>query len=318
MDKEEKIKKYSNKEITVLWKPKLCIHAGVCVQLLPQVYKPDERPWINIENASTEELKVQIDICPTSALSYYNNDGNRQESKRKNVLNKNALHKISYGMYILSSGKDDKYNGQIVNAVIQATSDPATVAVCVNRDNLTHELVENSKVFTLSILSEDAPMNLIGNFGFKSGRDINKFEGVNFKKGQNGVPIVLDSLVAFLEFELINQMDMGSHTMFVGKVTNRDILSDENPMTYAYYHNIKGGKSPKSAPHYIEDEEGINIKQQGGSKMDKYVCETCGYVYDPEKGDQDAGIKSGTIFEDLPDDWVCPTCGVSKNEFEKK
>ncbi len=170
-------------------------------------------------------------------------------------MNPQALHKISYGMYILTSGKDDKFNGQIVNAVIQATSDPATVTVCVNHDNLTHEMIEDSKVFTLSILSENTPMNLIGNFGYKSGRDIDKFEGVNCKTGQNGVPIVLDSVTAFLEFELINQMDMGSHTMFAGRVINGDILSDDNPMTYAYYHNVKGGKSPKSAPHYIEGEK---------------------------------------------------------------
>ncbi len=182
-------------------------------------------------------------------------------------MNPQALHKISYGMYILTSGKDNKFNGQIVNAVIQATSDPATVTVCVNHDNLTHEMIEDSKVFTLSILSENTPMNLIGNFGYKSGRDIDKFEGINCKTGQNGVPIVLDSVTAFLEFELINQMDMGSHTMFAGRVINGDILSDDNPMTYEYYHNVKGGKSPKSAPHYIEGEEDTVIKTKGDGKM---------------------------------------------------
>lgn len=233
-------------------------------------------------------------------------------------MNKNALHKISYGMYILTSKNGDKINGQIANAVLQMTSDPITVGVCVNHNNLTHEFIDKSKVFTISSLSEDAPMNLIGNFGYKSGRDIDKFEGINCKTGKNDVPIVLDSVVAFLELELINQMDMGSHTMFVGKVINGDILSDETPMTYAYYHNVKGGKSPKSAPHYVKAEEKIDIKTKGDSKMSKYVCNTCGYVYDPEKGDQDAGIKPGTMFEDLPDDWVCPTCGVSKDEFEKE
>ena len=233
-------------------------------------------------------------------------------------MNPQALHKISYGMYILTSGKNDSFNGQIVNAVIQATSNPPTFAVCVNHDNLTHEFIEDSKVFTLSTLSEDAPMNLIGNFGYKCGRDIDKFDGINCKTGQNGVPIVLDSVSGFLEFELINQMNMGSHTMFVGKVLNGDILSDDNPMTYAYYHIVKGGKSPKSAPHYIEAEEETDIKRKGGGKMDKYVCNTCGYVYDPENGDPDVGIESGTQFKDLPDDWQCPTCGVSKDEFEKE
>jgi len=180
-------------------------------------------------------------------------------------MNVKALHKISYGMYILTSGKDNKFNGQIVNSVIQATSEPATVAICVNHDNLTHEFIENSKVFTLSILSEDTPVRLIGNFGFKSGRDIDKFKGINFRTGRNGAPILLDSVVAFLECELINQMDLGSHTMFLGRVTDGDILSDKNPMTYSYYHTIKGGKAPKSAPHYIGAEEGISAGEKAAN-----------------------------------------------------
>lgn len=233
-------------------------------------------------------------------------------------MNVKALHKISYGMYILTSGKDRQSNGQIANAVIQATSEPPTVVVCVNHDNLTHEFIENSKVFTLSILSEDAPMTLIGRFGFQCGRDIDKFEGINFRTGLNGAPIVLDYVVAFLECELVNQMDIGSHTMFLGRVIGGDILSDKNPMTYAYYHAVKGGKAPKNAPHYIGSEEDVNVTDKGGNKMDKYVCTVCGYVYDPEKGDPDAGIKPGTRFENLPDDWTCPVCGASKEEFEKE
>ncbi len=136
--------------------------------------------------------------------------------------------------------------------------------------------------------------------------------------GKNGVPIVLDSCVAFSELELINQMDMGSHTMFVGKVVDGDVLSKDNPMTYVYYHDVKGGKSPKSAPHYVEAEEKTDIETKGDSKMDKYVCNTCGYVYEPENGDPGAEIVSGTPFSDLPDDWVCPTCGVSTDDFEKE
>ncbi len=112
-------------------------------------------------------------------------------------------------------------------------------------------------------------------------------------------------------------MDMGSHTMFVGKVINGDILSNENPMTYSYYHNVKGGKSPKSAPHYVEVEEVTDTNTKGDSKMEKYVCNICGYVYNPEEGDQGMEIKPGTMFEDLPDDWGCPTCSVPKDDFTK-
>ncbi len=232
-------------------------------------------------------------------------------------MDNKVLQKISYGMYILTSKNEDKVNGQIANALLQMTSDPVTFGVCVNNNNLTHEFINKSKVFTVSILSENAPMNLIGNFGFKSGRDINKFDGIDCRTGKTGVPIVLNSVLAFSELELINQMDMGSHTMFVGKVINGDILSNENPMTYSYYHNVKGGKSPKSAPHYVEVEEVTDTKTKGDSKMEKYVCNICGYVYNPEQGDQGAEIKPGTMFEDLPDDWGCPTCSVPKDDFTK-
>ena len=232
-------------------------------------------------------------------------------------MNRKALHKISYGMYILSSKRGSEFNGQIVNAVIQATSKPTTLIVCVNHENLTHEFIEESKVFTLSVLSVDAPMKLIGNFGFKCGRDFDKFEGLDFKIGQNGVPIVLDSTVAFLECKLINKMKLETHSIFLGEILNGDILSDKDPMTYGYYHEVKGGKISKNAPHFIgvEEENKIKIKKEG--TPDKYVCTVCGYVYDPEVGDPDSGIKPGTSFESLPDSWVCPVCGVPKEKFEK-
>lgn len=171
-------------------------------------------------------------------------------------MNPKALERISYGMYILTSRKGGKLNGQIVNAVLQTTADPVTITVCVSHDNLTHEFIEESRVFTLSILSESAPIGLIAGFGYRSGRDFDKFEGISFREGQNGVPIVLDSTVAFLECELIDQMDLGSHTVFAGRVVGGDVLSDETPMTYAYYHTVKGGKSPKNAPNYVSVEKG--------------------------------------------------------------
>jgi flavin reductase (DIM6/NTAB) family NADH-FMN oxidoreductase RutF/rubredoxin len=231
-------------------------------------------------------------------------------------MNPKALQQISYGMYILTSGKDGKLNGQIANAVLQATADPVTVAVCVSHENLTHEFIEHSKVFTLSVLSEDAPMNLIAGFGYRSGRDHDKFQGVSFREGRNGAPIVLDSTVAFLECELIDQMDLGSHTMFAGRLIDGDLLSDKDPMTYAYYHTVKGGKSPKNAPSYVHEES--STAEEGVGKMIRYVCSVCGYVYDPEKGDPNAGIEPGTSFQDLPDGWVCPVCGAAKGKFEKE
>ncbi len=229
-------------------------------------------------------------------------------------MNTKTLHKISYGLYVVSSKKDGKFNGQIANTVFQITSEPPTIAVSINKTNLTHEYITASQVFTVSILSQDAPMQFIGTFGFKSGRDIDKFKDVKYKAGVTGVPIVLDYSVGYLEAEVISSVDVGTHTIFTGKVVACDIFDDKAiQMTYDYYHKIKGGKAPKTAPTYIKEE--TNKKESIMSE--KYKCTVCGYIYDPAKGDPDSGIKPGTPFKDLPDDWVCPTCGADKSAFEK-
>src|SRR4030042_2388698 len=107
-------------------------------------------------------------------------------------MNTKALYEISYGVYVVCSVNGDKMNGQIANTVIQVASEPPTLAVSINKDNLTHEYIKKSGVFTASILCQETPLSFIGNFGFKSGRDINKFEGVNYKIGTTGAPIVID------------------------------------------------------------------------------------------------------------------------------
>ena len=227
-----------------------------------------------------------------------------------------TLHKISYGLYIISSKNKDKINGQIGNVIFQITSEPPQVAISINQQNLTHEFIKNSKVFTASILSQKAPMTLIGNFGFKSGKNIDKFKDVNYKIGTTKAPIVTDSSIGYIECKVINSISCGTHTIFIGEIVNAEILSDDEPMTYAYYHLVKGGVSPKTAPTYMKSVDKPTKKEE--EKMDKYVCKVCGYVYNPEKGDPDNGIESGTGFEDLPENWVCPICGASKDDFEKQ
>ncbi|MDW8165719.1 MAG: rubredoxin [Elusimicrobiota bacterium] len=225
-----------------------------------------------------------------------------------------ALYKIGYGMYIVATkNKEGKFNGQIANTVFQVTADPPQIAVCLNKQNLTTEYLKESKIFSVSILTEQTPMKFIGQFGFKSGRDIDKFNGVNYKIGISGAPVVLDYTAAYIEAEVVSYTDVGSHIVFVGKVVNAEVINEETPMTYAYYHILKKGKSPKTAPTYIDEK---NLEQKE-SKMKKYVCSVCGYIYDPEKGDPENGIKPGTSFEELPQDWVCPVCGVGKDQFEE-
>ena len=169
-------------------------------------------------------------------------------------MNLKALHKISYGLYIVASKKEGSFNGQICNTVFQVTSEPAKVVISVNKLNSTHEFIRESNVFTVSILSKDTPLKFIGHFGFKSGRDMDKFKGINYKVSRTGAPIVLDNAVAYIEAEVIKEVDAGTHTIFIGKVVDAEILTDEDPMTYAYYHIIKRWKTPKTAPTYIKGE----------------------------------------------------------------
>jgi len=231
-------------------------------------------------------------------------------------MNLKTLHKISYGLYVVCSKNNDKYNGQIANAMFQVTAEPPTLAISINKQNLTHEFIEKSKVFTISVLSEEAPLKFIGTFGFKSGRTINKFEGIKYRIGKTKTPIVLDYSLAYIECKLIDKIDVGTHTIFIADVVEADVINGDNPMTYEFYHKVKGGYSPKSAPTYFR---AVDIKEKKEEKkMDSYVCNVCGYVYDPDVGDPDNGIAPGTRFEDLPDNWVCPVCGAAKDAFSKE
>ena len=231
-------------------------------------------------------------------------------------MNKAAFYKITYGLYIVTAGQNGEFNGQIANTMFQVTSEPATVAISINKENYTHELVKLSRKFAVSLLGEAAPMTFIGTFGFKSGRDIDKLKNVKTKIGATKVPIVLDYAIAYLEAELINELDCGTHTIFVGRIVDADVLSEAEPMTYDYYHKVKGGKASKNAPTYMKEEPAAQSKQ--ATPQARYTCSVCGYVYDETKGDPDSGIVPGTRFEDIPDSWVCPVCGATKSQFEKE
>lgn len=227
-------------------------------------------------------------------------------------MNTKALHKISYGLYIITAKSGDKINGQVANTVFQISGDPATIAVSINKQNLTGEFIRDSKVFGVCILAQEAPLSLIGQFGFKSGREVDKFAGTNYRTGSTGVPWLTDHILACLEAEVIQEVDAGTHRIFIGRVTGAEVWKEGVPMTYAYYHQIKRGSVPKTAPGYTPEQKERKVA------MDKYVCSVCGYEYDPAVGDPENGIAPDTPFEQLPGDWVCPVCGVGKGEFEKE
>jgi len=168
-------------------------------------------------------------------------------------VNVKALYKLGYGLYIVSSRKGDRFNGQIANTVFQITSEPPTIAVSINKNNLTHEFITESKVLAVSVLSQDTPLTFIGHFGFKSGRDIDKLDGINYKIGESQAPVVTEHTLAYLEVRVNKEVDVGTHTIFIGELVGAEVIKEGEPMTYAYYHQVKRGTTPKTAPSYIEE-----------------------------------------------------------------
>jgi ferric-chelate reductase [NAD(P)H] len=165
-------------------------------------------------------------------------------------FDRKAFRDLSYGLYIITSLDGDRLNGQIVNTVIQVTSDPARVAVIVNKQNLTHEFISKSRLFGVSVLDESAPMTFLGPFGFRSGRDVDKLSQVQFKIGVTGCPLVLEHALSVLEAKVIDQIDLSTHTIFIGDTVNAEVLKEGRPLTYRYYQESLKGKAPATAPTY--------------------------------------------------------------------
>jgi flavin reductase (DIM6/NTAB) family NADH-FMN oxidoreductase RutF len=161
---------------------------------------------------------------------------------------------MTYGMYIISSYKADKINAQIANTVFQITSEPVTIAISINKKNLTHEFIEASRGFTVSVLNEEAPLQFIGKFGFKTGRNEDKFKDIDFKKLPSGCPVILDHSICYIEAKVVDCFGCGTHTLFIGQMTGSGMLNPGKPMTYEYYHLVKKGTTPRSAPTFIKGE----------------------------------------------------------------
>jgi len=222
------------------------------------------------------------------------------------MINYETLFKISYGLYIVSSGDKEYGNGFISNTFFQVTAEPAKFAACCNKNNYTSEIIEKHGCFSVSVLHQDADSQIIGRFGYKSGRDLNKLDGVDLKYGQTGAPIVLNDCIAYLECKVVEKFDVGTHWIFIGELVAAEPLDDmPEPLTYSHYRKVKKGLAPKNAPTYIDRSKLAAKKQE--AKTAKYQCSACGHIYDESKED----LK----FADLPDDWKCPVCGADKDDF---
>lgn len=171
-----------------------------------------------------------------------------------NAIDKSVLGHIQYGVFIVSSCLGETINGQIATVVFQATSEPIQIVTCLNKNNLTHEFVTTSQVFGVSILTRDADLKFIGRFGFRCGRELNKCEGVNYKKTITGSPLILDHTSSILDLKVVQAVDIGTHTMFVGKLLAAEKLNDNPALTYDYYHNVIKGKTHKNAPTFQQQQ----------------------------------------------------------------
>lgn len=243
------------------------------------------------------------------------------------MIDYSSFTKLSYGLYIIASEYNGQKAGYAGNTGFQVTAQPETIAVSCNKDNYTTEFIQKSRKFSLSVLQKDLDVAIVGDFGFKSGRDIDKFKHYDYKTGELGIPIVTESCVAAFECKVVNDVDCGTHILFIGEVVSAEKLSDNEALTYDYYHEHYKMRSPKNAPTYIPPEKLGEDKEQKtdveakekhettGAPVSDYVCIICGYTYDPEVGEPSMGIPPGTPFEDLPEDFLCPICSASKEYF---
>lgn len=197
-------------------------------------------------------------------------------------MNNNVMFKISYGLYVLTAKDGEKSNGCIINTLQQVTTSPNKITITVNKNNFTHDMIMKTKEFNVSILSEKVKFDTFKHFGFQSGRDVDKFADYPAKTANNGIPYISEGANAFISAKVISTVDLGTHTLFIADVTDGDVFSDENSVTYDYYHK--------------------NIKEAPSKKAKGWVCKICGYVYE---GDE------------LPADFVCPICKHGAIDFEK-
>ena len=160
-----------------------------------------------------------------------------------------AFNQLSCGLYLISSAYEGKESGCIVNTVQQVTAEPAQLAVTINKNSYTGELIAQSGMFEATVLSKDVALEQIGRFGFQSGRDTEKFEGISCLRDEEGIPYVKEGMTARFFCRVTGQMDVGTHRIFVGKVEQAQCMEGES-MTYAYYHQVKKGGTPKEAPSY--------------------------------------------------------------------
>ena len=235
-------------------------------------------PTVRIMSALNDESKTKIDeLAEALCHDYIEQDG---ETANKNDLT--ALFKIGYGLYVITSNDGKKDNGLIVNTVTQVTNSPNRVAVCINKQNYSHHTIKNTGVMNVNCLSVEAPFSVFENFGFQSGRTVDKFAKCEPLRSDNGLVFLPKYINSFMSLKVEDYVDLDTHGMFICTVTEARVISDKETMTYTYYQN--------------------NVKPKPETEGKKgWVCKVCGYVYEGEE---------------LPEDYICPLCKHGAADFE--
>lgn len=219
------------------------------------------------------------------------------------MIDKKAFYSLSYGLYIITTEADGFAAGCVCNTFQQVTSDPLQVSVALNKQNATTDAIRASKRFAVSVLSQDATMELIGKFGFHSSKDVDKFADFAVERDGAGVPYVVEQSVARFSAHVVDELDLGTHILFIAEVDEAEALEAGDPMTYAYYHLVKGGKTPPKASSYLGADEPVAPAAGGsGETRIAWRCTICGHI---------------EYVDELPDDFECPICGMGKEVFEK-
>ena len=222
------------------------------------------------------------------------------------MFDKQAFHSLSYGMYVIGTRFGDKDYGCVANTFAQVTSSPLQVSVALNKENATTAAVRQAGRFTASCLSEQADMQLIGTFGFHTSTELDKFAQHASARDEAGMPYVAEQCCAWFSAKVVAELDLGTHVLFVGEVQECAKVADAAaPMTYAFYHQVKGGKTPPKASSYLGDEQPAAAPaESNGTEQPKIAwrCTICGHM---------------EYVDELPDDFVCPVCGVGKEFFER-
>ena len=222
------------------------------------------------------------------------------------MFDKQAFHSLSYGMYVIGARFDNRDYGCVANTFAQVTSSPLQVSVALNKENATTAAVRAAGRFTASCLSEQVDMQLIGTFGFHTSTELDKFAQHASARDEAGMPYLAEQCCAWFSAKVVSELDLGTHVLFVGAVEECAKVADAAaPMTYAFYHQVKGGKTPPKASSYLGDEQVSATPAESNETeqpKEAWRCTIGGHM---------------EYVDELPDDFVCPVCGVGKEFFER-